>query len=83
MDGPAPEAAMLFTGSGCADCERVKELSRAGMSFTSRNVDEDERACEALRARGFRLPVTVIGGRAVAGFDPAALADAIEELRRS
>jgi glutaredoxin len=62
----------------------VKELlSRAGVSFTSTNVDEDERAYEALRARGFRtVPVTVIGDRVIAGFDPVALADAIGSKRR-
>lgn len=56
-------------------------LSRAGAAFTALNVDEDDRAYDALIARGFRsVPVTVIGERTVMGYDPAALRRALEEL---
>jgi mycoredoxin len=57
----------------------VKEfLSRAGATFTVMNVDEDERAYDALIARGLRtVPVTVIGDRVVRGYDPAALEQAL------
>jgi glutaredoxin len=57
----------------------VKEfLSRAGHEFTVRNVDEDTRAYDELIALGFRaVPVTTIDGRAVTGFDPAALRAAL------
>lgn len=52
------------------------------MPFTAHNVDEDDTAYEALLARGWRtIPVTVIGDRAVQGFDAAALADAIAAWR--
>jgi len=53
----------------------VKEfLSRQGVAFTAKNVDEDERAYDELIARGFRtVPVTVRGDRVVKGFDPGAL----------
>jgi glutaredoxin len=63
----------------------VKEfLSREGVPFTARNVDEDDRAYDDLIARGFRtVPVTVIGDRAIAGFDRDALAAAIAEWRAS
>jgi glutaredoxin len=59
----------------------VKEfLSRAGAVFTALNVDEDDRAYDALIARGFRtVPVTIIGSRAVEGYDPAALQHALDE----
>jgi hypothetical protein len=44
------------------------------------NVDEDDRAYDDLLALGFRtVPVTVVNGRAVAGFDPAALRQALDE----
>jgi len=61
----------------------VKEfLSRAGVPFTAFNVDEDDRAYDDLIARGFRtIPVTVLGERVVAGFDPEALASAVAEWR--
>jgi glutaredoxin len=57
----------------------VKEfLSRAGRSFEIRNVDEDLAAYQELIARGFRtVPVTVIGGTAIAGFDEPALTRAL------
>jgi glutaredoxin len=61
----------------------VKEfLSREGVPFTAHNVDEDDRAYDELIARGWRtIPVTVIGGRVVKGFDAGALAAAIAEWR--
>ena len=53
-------------------------LSRAGRSFVERNVDEDEAAYNELLALGFRtVPVTVVGDRAIRGFDPRALAEAL------
>jgi len=56
-------------------------LSRAGAPFTARNVDEDEHAYDELIARGFRtIPVTLIGDRAIKGFDPDALTRALAEL---
>jgi glutaredoxin len=57
----------------------VKEfLSRAGATFTVMNVDEDERAYDALLARGLRtVPVTIVGDRVIRGYDPAALAQAL------
>jgi glutaredoxin len=57
-------------------------LSRERVPFTARNVDEDDRAYDELVARGFRtVPVTVIGAEIVAGFDEAALLNAIEKWR--
>ncbi len=55
-------------------------LSRAGVAFIAKNVDEDERAYEELIARGFRtVPVTIIGNLAVRGFDPTALTRALAQ----
>lgn len=61
-------------------CEQVKEfLSRAGVTFTVLNVDEDNRAYDALIARGLRsVPVTLIGDHVVRGFDPSALRRALD-----
>jgi hypothetical protein len=59
----------------------VKEfLSRAGRSFTLKQVDDDFEAYSELIARGFRsVPVTFIGGRAIKGFDEPALRDALAD----
>jgi hypothetical protein len=57
----------------------VKEfLSRAGATFTVMNVDEDDRAYDALLARGLRsVPVTIVGDLVIRGYDPAALEQAL------
>ena len=55
-------------------------LSQNGAAFTALNVDEDDRAYDALVARGFRsVPVTIIGERTVKGYDPDALQRALDE----
>lgn len=53
-------------------------LSRAGVPFTEQNVEEDPAAYRELVARGWRaVPVTFVGERALKGFDPAALTEAL------
>jgi hypothetical protein len=57
-------------------------LSRAGVSFVVRNVDEDDRAYTELVALGFRtVPVTIIGTARVVGFDESTLATALRSAR--
>jgi len=57
----------------------VKEfLSRAEVPFVVRDVDDDDGAYEELVARGWRaVPVTFVGDRAIKGFDPVALREAL------
>jgi hypothetical protein len=57
----------------------VKEfLSREEQPFTARNVEEDDSAYEALLALGFRVvPVTLVDGRPIKGFDEPALRAAL------
>lgn len=53
-------------------------LSRAEVPFTVRDVDDDDGAYEELVALGWRaVPVTFVGDRAVKGFDPVALREAL------
>jgi glutaredoxin len=63
----------------------VKEfLSRAGRSFTTRNVDDDDDAYRELVAmRIMSVPVTVIGDARIRGFNPKALTDALTALAQS
>ena len=57
-------------------------LSREGVTFTAKNVDEDEQAYSELMARGFRsIPVTIIGEQAIRGYDESALRTAIAANR--
>lgn len=64
-------------------CQKVKAwLSRAGVDFVVRDVEEDESAYDELIALGYRtVPLTVIGGRAVKGFDEPALREALTRAR--
>jgi glutaredoxin len=61
----------------------VKELlSHEQVPFTAYNVDEDERAYDELIARGFRtVPVTVIDGATITGYNEAALRSAIAKFK--
>ena len=53
-------------------------LSREGVAFTVKNVDEDDRAYDELVARGWRtVPVTIVGDRVIKGYDSSALKRAI------
>jgi glutaredoxin len=62
----------------------VKEfLSREGVAFEVKNVDQDDQAYNELMARGYRtIPVTFVGDRAIKGFDEAALRAAIGHRRK-
>jgi hypothetical protein len=54
-------------------------LSRARRPFVEKNVEENDDAHAELRSLGWRtVPLTLVGGRAVNGFDPAALTQALE-----
>lgn len=53
-------------------------LSRERVAFTDKNVEEDDVAYDELVGLGFRtVPVTVIRGRVVRGYDEAALMGAL------
>ena len=53
-------------------------LSREGVGFTLKNIEEDNAAYDELMALGFRVvPVTLIDGKAIKGFDEPALRAAI------
>ena len=57
-------------------------LSREGVSFIVKNVDEDDRAYDELIARGFRtIPITVVGDQIVKGYDVDALTAALADWR--
>jgi hypothetical protein len=57
----------------------VKEfLSRAGRSFTVRNVDEDPEAFNDMVALGImQIPVTIVGDYVIRGYDERKLKEAL------
>ncbi len=52
-------------------CKKVKEfLSQKGVQFTEKNVAKDPDAVNELKRLGFMtIPITLIDGEAVTGFD--------------
>ena len=53
-------------------------LSREQQPFIEKNVEDDDSAYDELIALGFRaVPVTTVNGRAIKGFDEAALRAAL------
>lgn len=55
-------------------------LSREGVPFDAKNVDEDDQAYAELIAKGYRtIPVTFIGDRTISGYDEAALRAALAD----
>ena len=60
-------------------CDKTKEfLSRKNISYTERNVAEDESAIEELKQLGYMTtPVTVIDGTTIVGFNEVELMKAL------
>ena len=59
-------------------------LSRADVPFVVRDVDEDAGAYDELVKQGWRsVPVTLIGDRAIKGFNPVALREALDAWRQN
>ena len=59
----------------------MKELlSRERQTFTVRNVEDEPGAYDELISMGFRVvPVTIIDGRAIKGYDERALRHALAD----
>ena len=57
----------------------MKELlSRDRHTFTERNIEDDPEAYDELLAMGFKVvPVTIIDGQAIKGYDERALRQAL------
>ena len=57
----------------------MKELlSRDRQTFTVRNIEDDPEAYDELLAMGFKVvPVTIIDGQAIKGYDERALRQAL------
>lgn len=66
---------VVYTLPGCKSCTRVKEfLAGRGVPFVEKNVIGDPNALQEVLAYDYsRMPVTLIDGQAVSGFNPARL----------
>lgn len=73
--------AIVYTSTHCQYCKQVKSfLTEKGVAFEERNIDQDERFAEELWNTGMRsVPVTVIGGANILGYNVTQLTRALEE----
>ena len=70
----------IFTGPGCASCQRAKQFMRDHhIVFTERDIASDAAAMEELVSRGCRkLPVIFVDDRMAQGFDPQELGELLQ-----
>mgnify|MGYP000159194303 CR=1 len=72
----------IYTTSWCRYCRDAKNYFRArGIAFTEYDIEKDRAAARRLRRYNPRggVPVTVINGRPIVGYAPAAFARALKE----
>jgi len=77
------KGALVYTTPTCPYCRLVTEfLGQKGIPYREVNIAVDHKAREEFISRGFRgVPVTVIGGEEIVGFDVPRLERAIAGLQ--
>ena len=70
---------VVYSGVRCPDCELVKHyLNEQGIAFTDKNIHKDRASRQELMAMGFKsIPVTIVDGQAIQGFDRDRLKQAL------
>ncbi|NEU30322.1 glutaredoxin family protein [bacterium LRH843] len=63
---------IVYSTAGCVECDMVKQmLTSEGIDFEVRDVMASEEHQKAVEKFGFMgVPVTVVGEKAVKGFNP-------------
>lgn len=72
---PRPPPITVYTADRCAHCRAAKAfLARHRLGFREANVSRDRQARSELERLGARgVPVVLVGGRRLDGFDPRRL----------
>jgi glutaredoxin 3 len=76
----------MYTVTGCPFCRRAKELfASEGVPFTEKDLVKNEAwADELIEMTGHALvPVTLIAGETIVGFDQAKLKEAIQRVKKT
>ena len=76
---------IVYSSPTCPYCHMVKEfLSHRGINFEERDVSRDRSAAQELVGKTGQMgvPVTVIGGQTIIGFDRARLEQALSQWQR-
>lgn len=72
---------IIYTTSRCLYCLMAKDyLTRKGVSFEERNVEEDQDSAREmiLKSGQFGVPVIDINGKIIVGFRPKEIDEALE-----
>ncbi len=83
---PKSKGVIMYTVAGCPFCRRAKELlRREGLKFTEFEISGNEdKADELIALTGHALvPVTLIVGKTIVGFDEEKLNRAIKQFKKS
>ncbi|MFT9850452.1 glutaredoxin family protein [Aneurinibacillus sp. REN35] len=72
---------IVYSAPGCSTCELVKNyLTDKGYTFEVRDLLSNQEYQKEVEAFGIMgIPVTVVNGKAVKGFDPAELNQLLQE----
>jgi glutaredoxin-like protein NrdH len=72
---------IVYSSEGCNECNMVKQvLTQEGIPFEVRDVLANPEYQDEVEKFGFMgIPVTVVGGQAVKGFNPEELNKLLEE----
>lgn len=77
--------AIVYSSSTCPYCKMVKDfLSQKGVSYEERNVSTNPAAAQELVSRTGQMgvPVTIINGQTIIGFDRTKLEQALSQRSR-
>jgi glutaredoxin len=71
------EQVIVYTSNNCRPCDAAKDwLTRHGVAFEARNVNENQAYMDELRAlKTLATPCVVIDGQRIRGFDPQKMAE--------
>lgn len=86
METPSAQRVIIYTVDGCPFCKRAKALLTAkGVTFEEKELSHNEHYAEELvHLTGHALvPVTLIAGETITGFDEPRLTAAISKIKPS
>ncbi len=86
METPSAKRVIIYTVDGCPFCKRAKALLTAeGVQFEEKELSHNEHfADELVQLTGHALvPVTLIAGETITGFDKPKLVAAISKFKQS
>lgn len=85
-DAAADAKIIIYTVAGCPFCARAKQLFESlDVPYVEHEISQDEtKAEELIKLTGRALvPVTLIAGRTIIGFDKEQLEEAIQKIKKT